>query len=54
MSSIWIIGCVQLCAWNLPSSTYIQREGMDQLEYQPMPSLRDVANDGVLCTFSKR
>jgi hypothetical protein len=26
---------------------------MGQLEYQAMPSLRDVAHDGVLCTFSK-
>jgi hypothetical protein len=24
------------------------------LEYQDMPSLRDVAHDGVLCTFSNR
>jgi hypothetical protein len=27
---------------------------MGLLEYQPMPSLRDVAHDGVLCTFSTR
>jgi hypothetical protein len=30
------------------------REGMDLLEYRVMPSLRDVAHDGVLCTFSNR
>ncbi len=28
-----------------------QREGMGLLEYQAMPSLRDIANDGWLCTF---
>jgi len=29
-----------------------QREGVGLLEYQgAMPSLRDVAHDGVLCTF---
>jgi hypothetical protein len=27
-------------------------EGKGLLEYQAMPSLRDVAHDGVLCTFS--
>ncbi len=27
---------------------------MGLLEYQTMPSLRDVAHDGVLCTFSNR
>ncbi len=27
---------------------------MGLLEYQVMPSLRDVAHDGVLCTFSNR
>jgi hypothetical protein len=31
-----------------------QREGMGLLEYQAMPSLRDVAHDGVLCTISNR
>ncbi len=32
-----------------------QREGMGLLEYhQAMPSLRDLAHDGVLCIFSKR
>ncbi len=31
-----------------------QRESMGLLEYQAMPSLRDVAHDGVLCTFSNR
>jgi hypothetical protein len=31
-----------------------QREGMGLLEYQVMPSLRDVAHDGVLCTFNIR
>ncbi len=31
-----------------------QRESMSTLEYQAMPSLRDVAHDGVLCTFSNR
>ncbi len=30
-----------------------KREGMGLLEYQAMPSLRDVL-DGVSCTFSKR
>jgi hypothetical protein len=30
------------------------REGMGVLEYQAMPSLRDVAHDSVLCTFIKR
>ncbi len=29
-----------------------QRESMSVLEFQAMPSLRDVAHDGVLCTFS--
>jgi hypothetical protein len=29
-----------------------QRESMSVLEYQTMPSLREVAHDGVLCTFS--
>ncbi len=28
-----------------------QREGMGLLEYQTMPSLREVAHDGWLCTF---
>ena len=28
-----------------------QREGMGLLEYQAMPSLRDVAHDGVVCTI---
>ncbi len=32
--------------------SYTQREGMGLLEYQAMPSLRDVAHDGGLCTFS--
>jgi hypothetical protein len=31
-----------------------QREGMGVLEYQALPSLRDVAHEGVLCTFSNR
>jgi hypothetical protein len=31
-----------------------QREDMSPLEYQAMPSLRDVAHDGILCTFSNR
>jgi|688.fasta_scaffold188415_1 hypothetical protein len=43
-----------LAVYSCAHGIYIQREGMDQLEYQPMPSLRDVANDGVLCTFSNR
>ncbi len=34
-------------------STY-QREGMGLLDYQAMPSLRNVAHGGVLCTFSNR
>jgi hypothetical protein len=29
-------------------------EGIGLLEYQNMPSLRDVAHAGVLCTFSNR
>ncbi len=29
-----------------------QREGKGLLEHQAVPSLRDVAHDGVLCTFS--
>jgi hypothetical protein len=29
-----------------------QREGMGLLEYQAMPSLRGVAHDGWLCTFT--
>jgi hypothetical protein len=32
----------------------IQREGMGILESQTMLSLRDIAHDGVLCTFSNR
>jgi hypothetical protein len=32
----------------------VQREGMGLPKYQAMPSLRDVAHDGVLCTFSNR
>jgi hypothetical protein len=35
-----------------PISDQSQIEGMDLKEYQAMPSLRDVAHDGVLCTFS--
>jgi hypothetical protein len=31
-----------------------QREGMGLLVYQAMPSLRDLAHEGVLCTFSNR
>ncbi len=27
---------------------------MDLLEYQAMPSLRDIAHDSVLCTFNNR
>ncbi len=34
--------------------TFRQRKGMDLLENQAMPFLRDVAYDGVLCTFSNR
>ncbi len=30
-----------------------QGEGMGLLEYQAIPSLRDVAHDGWLCTFTK-
>ncbi len=29
-----------------------QREGMALLEYQAMPSLRNLAHDGWLCTFT--
>jgi hypothetical protein len=31
-----------------------QGEGMGLLEYQAMSSFRDVAHDGVTCTFSNR
>jgi hypothetical protein len=31
-----------------------KREVMGLLEYQAMPSLRDVAHGGVLCTFCNR
>ncbi len=31
-----------------------QREGMGLLKNQTVPSLRGVAHDGVLCTFSNR
>ncbi len=31
-----------------------QREGMGLLDYQTMPALRDVALDGVFCSFSDR
>jgi hypothetical protein len=31
-----------------------QTEGMGLLEYQAMPSLRNLVHDGVLCTFSNR
>jgi hypothetical protein len=31
-----------------------QTEGIALLEYRAMPSLRDVAHDGVSCTFSNR
>ena len=33
---------------------YNLREGMGLPEYQAVPSLRDVAHDGVLCSFSNR
>jgi hypothetical protein len=39
---------------NLKSYRSDQREGMGLLEYQAMPSLRDIAHDGVLCTFTNR
>jgi hypothetical protein len=55
------------CVKNLPNQIKVhfpyltptqgshQREGMGlHVEYQAMPSLRDVAHDGVLCTFSNR
>jgi hypothetical protein len=32
--------------------SHVKRVGMGLLEYKAMPSLRDVAHDGVLCTFS--
>ncbi len=31
---------------------YTQREGMGLLEYQAMTSLRDIAQDDFLCTFT--
>ncbi len=34
--------------------SYIQKEGMGLLEYQAMPFCRDIAHDGVLCTFGNR
>ncbi len=36
------------------NSIWDQREVMVLLENQAMPSLRNVAHDGVLCTFSNR
>ncbi len=33
---------------------YYQKERRGLLEYKFMPSFRDVAHDGVLCTFSNR
>jgi hypothetical protein len=38
----------------LSSVIFYQRERMGQLEYQAIPSLRDVAHDGVLCSYSNR
>ncbi len=32
----------------------VKREGMGLQEYKAMPSLRDVAHGGFLCTFSLR
>ncbi len=47
---------LQIFTWSVQSAawTHTQREGMDLLEYQAMPFLRDVAHDGVLCTFINR
>ncbi len=38
-------------SWGDGDRSQTQREGMGLPEYQVMPSLRDVAHDGVLCTF---
>ncbi len=35
-----------------PISDQAQIKGMNLQEYRAMPSLRDVAHEGVLCTFS--
>jgi hypothetical protein len=45
---------LQIFTWSVQSAacTRTQKEGMALLEYQTMPSLRDVAHGGVLCTFS--
>ena len=40
------------CTLTLDSSERNQREGIGLLEYQAMPTLRDVAHDGWLCTIS--
>ncbi len=48
-----MFSCVQYkCCW--PDKDFNQRKGMGLLEYQIMPSLCDIADDGVLCTFSTR
>ncbi len=43
--------CVISAAANLPLQS---KRSMVLLEYQAMPSLRDMADDSVLCTFSNR
>jgi len=45
---------VELISTDQSDISVNQREGMGLLEYQTMPSLRDVAHDRVLCTFSNR
>ncbi len=45
---------VELISINQSDISTNQREGMGPLEYQTMAALRDVAHDGVLCTFSNR
>jgi|LakMenEpi03Aug12_release.lakeMendotaPanAssembly.Ray.scaffolds.fasta_scaffold1346325_1 hypothetical protein len=42
------------CPFPIPFLWSHQREGMGLLDYQAMPALRDVALDGVLCSFSNR
>jgi hypothetical protein len=54
-----LVGAVAIaCDEGRQSYPYVfsgdQREDMCLLKYQALPSLRDVAHDGVLCTFSPR
>jgi hypothetical protein len=51
-NSVSVRGLGYSCSLLLRMQT--QREGLGLLKYQAMPSLRDLAHDGVLCTFSNR